>query len=150
MALISISEAIRLSPVGRTRFYSHYIKEGIITVSVDETGKKCIDTSELLRVFKNIKLDQKEETAEQVNNSVNTPDTSTTNNTEQPKTEESELVKLLREQLEKAEQREQQHLKQIEALTLRLEPPRTAKQPNPFMRWWNGLEEKNKERNSDK
>ena len=51
MAQLTITEAIEQSPIGRTRMYSHYIKNGLITVSVNSKGDKYIDSSEVLRVF---------------------------------------------------------------------------------------------------
>ena len=51
MARLSISEAIRQSPIGKSQFYSKYIDGGLITVSVDNAGKKYVESSELLRVF---------------------------------------------------------------------------------------------------
>lgn len=118
MARLTITEAIKQSPIGRTRMYSHYIKTGLITVSVDSKGSKYIDSSELLRVFGNIGNSVQREQVE---------GTSRLHSTEQQKTlnnEQRELIKILREQLEKAEQREQQHLAHIDALTLRLDAPK--------------------------
>jgi hypothetical protein len=109
MARLTITEAIKQSPVGRTRMYSHYIKSGLITVSVGSKGDKYIDSSELLRVFGSI-----------------------------GQLVQGELVKILREQLAKAEQREQQHLAHIDALTLRLEAPKPVKRKNWFSHFWNG------------
>lgn len=57
MAKVSISEAARLAGVARSNFYTTYIKQGRISVSVDSSGKKYIDTSELLRAFPEIKQD---------------------------------------------------------------------------------------------
>lgn len=51
MSFVSISEAIRLSGVSRATFYNKYLKQGKVTVSRDSKDKKCIDTSEILRVF---------------------------------------------------------------------------------------------------
>lgn len=134
MARITVSEAIRRSPVGRTQFYSKYVDEGLITVSVDNAGKKYIDTSELLRVFGELKGEQSADSSEQ----------SETNSTEQPaKTtpEQSEVIRLLKEQLSELKhdvgERERFYQSQIVSLTSRLEGP--AKQQNPIVRWWRGL-----------
>lgn len=59
MTKVSISEAARLAGIARSNFYTTYIKKGRITVSKDSTGKKSIDVSELIRVFPDIKLDNK-------------------------------------------------------------------------------------------
>ena len=135
MAHLTITEAIKQSPIGRTRMYSHYIKTGLITVSVDSKGDKYIDSSELLRVFGGMEKSVHPEHSGGIS-TLHAPEQPKTNNTEQ-----GELVKILREQLEKAEQREQQHLAHIDALTLRLEAPKLVKRENWFTRFWNGKDD---------
>ena len=136
MARLTITEAIKQSPIGRTRMYSHYIKTGLITVSVDSKGNKYIDSSELLRVFGSMGESVHPEHSERMF-TLHAPEQPKTNNTEQ-----DELVKILREQLGKAEQREQQHLAHIDALTLRLEAPKPVRRENWFTRFWNGKDDK--------
>ena len=137
MAQITVSEAIRRSPVGRTQFYSKYVDEGVITVSVDNTGKKYIDTSELLRVFGELKGEQSADSSEQFG----------TNSTVQPEKttpEQSEvIIQLLKEQLSElkhdAGERERFYQSQIVSLTNRLEGPTKQQGSNPIVRWWRGL-----------
>lgn len=135
MSKITISKAIELSPVGRTQFYKEYINTGKITVSVDERNKKFIDTSELLRVFGSLTAEVHEQ------GKVNSPEQSSAADSEQ-----SEVIKLLKEQLAdlKADtrKREEHYQSQIIALTNRLEAPATNYRPNPFVRWWRGLDDK--------
>jgi len=50
MALVSISEASRLTSKSRTTVH-RYISNGKLSICTDENGVKKIDTSELLRVF---------------------------------------------------------------------------------------------------
>lgn len=50
MALVSISEASRLTSKSRTTVH-RYISKGKLSICTDENGVKKIDTSELLRVF---------------------------------------------------------------------------------------------------
>lgn len=50
MALVSISEAARLTGKSRTTMQS-YIKQGKLTKCTDSNGASKLDTSELLRVF---------------------------------------------------------------------------------------------------
>ena len=57
MALVSISEAIKLSGVSRGTFYRKYLNEGVVSVTKSTDGKKQIDTAELLRVFGKLSLD---------------------------------------------------------------------------------------------
>jgi len=48
---LTITEAIALSGISRSQFYSKYINTGQISKSKDAQGKAYIDKSELLRVF---------------------------------------------------------------------------------------------------
>lgn len=57
MALVSISEAIELSGVSRATFYRNFLNKGLLSTTKDSADKKKIDTSELLRVFPDITLD---------------------------------------------------------------------------------------------
>ena len=51
MALVSISEAARLTGKARSTLHK-YIKQGKLSTTTDQnTGNKSIDTSELIRVF---------------------------------------------------------------------------------------------------
>lgn len=55
MAQVSISEAARLAGISRGGLYKTYLNKGVISVSTDSAGKKFIETSELLRVFGELK-----------------------------------------------------------------------------------------------
>lgn len=57
MAQVSISEAAKLAGISRNSLYKTYISKGRITVSSDKSGKKYIETSELLRVFHELQDD---------------------------------------------------------------------------------------------
>ncbi len=54
MAILSISEASKAAGISRQSMYNH-IKNGTVSVTVDNAGKKGIDPSEILRVFGEIK-----------------------------------------------------------------------------------------------
>ncbi|MCW8932123.1 MAG: hypothetical protein OQL19_18060 [Gammaproteobacteria bacterium] len=54
---LSITEAINLSGVSRSQFYSKYINKGRISKLRDENNKVYIDSSELFRVFPNSVID---------------------------------------------------------------------------------------------
>ena len=95
MSKVSISEAIRLSGISRSQFYTKYINKGIISVLIED-DKKLIDTSELIRVFGNVQL--KNSTNEQFK---------TTENTEKT-TEKDKIIKLLEQQLADFRTREQE------------------------------------------
>lgn len=136
MARITVSEAIRQSPVGRTQFYSKYVDKGIITVSVDNAGKKYVDTSELLRVFGELEGEQSADSSEQ-------PKKNSTVQSERTALEQSEVIQLLKEQLSELKQdygeRERFYQSQIVSLTNRLEGPTKQQVTNPIVRWWRGL-----------
>ena len=125
MARLTITKAIEQSPIGKTHFYKQYIDTGKITVSVDNAGKKYIDSSELIRVFGELTEDVQEQ-----------PKVS---DTVPAATEQSELVKALREQIAESKEREQFYQERIVSLTNRLEAPAVQHKPNPFKRWWRGL-----------
>lgn len=131
MARLSISEAIRQSPIGKSQFYAKYIDGGVITVSVDNAGKKYIDSSELLRVFGGLKGGNSEQDPKQSEmDATGLPNFPDNNN-------QLEVIKLLKEQLSDSREREKYYQTQIASLTNRLEGP--VSQPNPFTRWWRGL-----------
>ena len=128
MAELSITEAIRLSPIGRTRMYDHYIKNGIITVSVNSKGDKYIESSELFRVFGSAKDNPSTGQVQE------TPKENAARQGPSEQSEQNAVIQILREQLDKAEQREKEHLKRIDSLTLRLDAP--AKRQSWLARIW--------------
>ena len=135
MARLTISEAIRQSPIGRTSFYTKYIDTGIITVSESNQGKRYIDSSELVRVFgDSLTLSESEHSKD--NRKVTAqPDS----NTSEQYFEQSLLVAQLRTQIEDLKEDKEHYRQQIKDLTLRLEPPAPAAPSNPIIRWWRGL-----------
>jgi len=126
MARLTITKAIEQSPIGKTHFYKQYIDTGKITVSVDNAGKKYIDSSELIRVFGELTEDVQEQ-----------PKVS---DTVPAVTEQSELVKALREQIAESKEREQFYQERIVSLTNRLEAPANTKRINIITRWWYSLD----------
>ncbi len=56
MAKVTISEAARLVGLARQNLYKNYINEGKISVERDSLGNPKIDTSELIRVFGEIRM----------------------------------------------------------------------------------------------
>ena len=54
MAILSISAAAKAAGISRQGLYN-YVKDGKISVTVDNKGCKGIDTSEIIRVFGEIK-----------------------------------------------------------------------------------------------
>ena len=103
MARVSISEAAKLAGISRNSLYKTYISKGRITVSGDKSGKKYIETSELLRVFHELQDDsQGDKGGIQQDDNVLHPDTAL-------------LIenKLLAQQLEEAKVREQKQEQQF-------------------------------------
>lgn len=93
MSKVSISEAIRLSGVSRSQFYTKYLNKGVISVQVED-DKKFIDTSELIRVFGNIQL--KNSPKEQINiGNINTISA-----------DKDKIIALLEQQLSESKSRE--------------------------------------------
>jgi hypothetical protein len=63
MAKVSISEAARLARVSRQHLYKKWITPGLLSVEKDGVNPPVIDTSELLRVFGELRcLDDEPET----------------------------------------------------------------------------------------
>jgi len=65
MALITISETARLTGKNRTTIYK-YINSGKLSVVASVDGSKKIDTSEILRVFPDCKIVEKQQHGDNV------------------------------------------------------------------------------------
>lgn len=134
MARVSISQAAKLAGVSRSSLYKTYLNKGAISVSKDSSGKKYIETSELLRVFGTLQGDTFTHPEDTQKKTGNTPELSPSTTHDSAKDIE---IKLLREQLEKSEQREQWLQAKVDTLseTLKLleHKPTPAKQAR---RWW--------------
>lgn len=65
MALITISEAARLTGKNRTTIYK-YINSGKLSVVASVDGVKKLDTSEILRVFPDCKIVEKQQNGDNV------------------------------------------------------------------------------------
>lgn len=131
MALVTISEAARLAGTVRSNLYKAYIKTGILSITKDSKGKPKVDTSELLRVFGELKTVQ---------------DNSTPQDTQQDGTDKKEqdtrqdaghqaVIGLLKQQLDEAKEREQFYQQQIRELTNTMKL--LEHRPQPRRRWWN-------------
>lgn len=132
MSRLNITEAIKQSPVGKTHFYKQFIETGKITVSVDNSGKKYIDSSELIRVFGELK-------GEPVTNVQEQP---AAGDTVPSNVEQSELVTALREQIADLKSEREFYQSQVITLTNRLEGPANTKRTNIITRWWYSLDNK--------
>ena len=131
MARLTITQAIEQSGISRTHFYTHYIKKGLISVS-EHSGKKYIDSSELVRVFPDLKTEQPPDNTEQTQK--HSPEQPPPNNLEQ-----TEQIKLLKEQIADLKADKDFLKSQVVSLTNRLPSP-AEKRLNPILKWWRGLE----------
>ena len=133
MARLTISDAIKQSGVARSTFYRKYVRQGLISVS-EHDGKKYIDSSELVRVFPDLKS---ETPSNNKSNSVGQLNETPSNSVEQlENTLLKAEIKILRETLEKTEQDKQWLKDQNTTLILRLEGPKPI---NPIVKWWRSL-----------
>ena len=58
MAKLTVSAAAKSAGISRQTLYTGYINTGKITVGNDERGNRCIDTSEIMRVFGKLQPDK--------------------------------------------------------------------------------------------
>ncbi len=131
MARVSISEAARLAGISRGSLYKSYLNKGVISVSSDSSGKKFIDTSELLRVFGELEGnsseqpdDAQESTSEQLR--------------EQVETAKDIEIKMLREQVSELKADKAFYQAQVTELTSTiklLEAPKNSTPIYPRL-WW--------------
>ncbi len=95
MAKVTVSEAARLVGVARQNLYKNYINEGKISVERDHLGKPRIDTSELIRVFGEIRMTPE-----------NTEENNNDNEVQRTIQAKDEVIAALRSQLAAAAERE--------------------------------------------
>ena len=74
MANVSLTQAAKLAGISRATLYRRYINTGKITVTANLSGKKQIDTSEIIRVFGAIQC-TKELTSAQPTDQIKQPET---------------------------------------------------------------------------
>ena len=133
MARVNVSEAAKLAGYTRSHFYRKYINQGIVTVSTDNSGKKYVETSELIRVFGKLETDTEDSV-----DSKHKKDTGSPENTEllialgEFKAEK----KHLEAQLSAASEREAFYQKQITELTNTIKLLEAPKHPQHPRRWY--------------
>lgn len=131
MATVSISKAAELAGISRTSLYRTYIKQGKITVSKDLVGKKCIDTSELLRVFGELKADSSTVAADSPK-TVSIPVASVAVDSSKLQAENA----LLKQQVEELKQDKAWYQSQITELTSNIKLLEAPKHPRPWWCFW--------------
>lgn len=120
MALVGISEALKLVEVSKSTLYRD-LKSGKVSATKDATGKRVIDTSELIRVYGEI--DNSHETVgkcqsgnlEHVGNSENSENIRPGNDVSQVVSVLEDQIILLKEQLANSESREGKLLEMLQA-----------------------------------
>lgn len=127
MALVSISRAAKLAGIARSNLYETYIKKGVLSLSKDEQGKPKIDTSELVRVFGELKLLKSLENTGQQDKIVSTQQDTSEINSQQ------EVITLLREQLADAKEREKFYQQQLTELAHSI---KLLEYKPPIRPWW--------------
>ena len=131
MAKVSISEAARLAGISRGSLYKSYLSKGVISVSKDSLGKKSIDTSELLRVFGELKGNSSEQHS-------GTQKSTDEQSLEQVETAKDIEIKMLREQISELKADKTFYQAQVTELTgtiKLLEAPRHSASTYPRL-WW--------------
>lgn len=141
MANVSITAAAKLAGVSRSTLYRSYIDKGLLSISKDQKGKRCIDTSELLRVFGALQGKAEQGNPSDSVGQLNaTPSDSAGQSEKSPQSSESALaleLKLTKAQLAESLSREEWYKKKIDDLTdtmkLLEHKPVPVKQSR---RWW--------------
>ena len=128
MAKLTITKAIELSPYSKTYFYKKYIKGGLISVSVDKDAKKYIESSELVRVFPELKKPESVPAVHDTSDQVRTGS--------ELKSVPSSELKHLHQQI--AELKKDKEF--LQSQLLRLSPP--PKRQSRISKWWYGLDDK--------
>ncbi|RBL98384.1 hypothetical protein C3R74_13835 [Acidithiobacillus ferridurans] len=103
MAKVTVSEAARLVGLARQNLYKNYINEGKISVDRDHLGNPKIDTSELIRVFGEIRMTHNVSSEEQRETGENAISDSELRAVSQAK---DQVIAALRLQIEVAMERE--------------------------------------------
>ena len=140
MAKVTVTEAARLAGIARQHLYRAYINTGKLSIDKDFSGRPVVDTSELVRVFGELKVSldddgkRHKETVEKTNinmvsrNEIDAKD---------------EVIALLKQELEESKAREKEILEKADAreLWLRQQLERsqavlTSQSATVKRRWW--------------
>lgn len=139
MAKVSVSEAARLAGISRTNFYKNYVKAGKITVEQDHAGKPQVDTTEILRVFGELKKTQDDSNPVREKTQRITLEKHSENSAFEIELRAvREMLKVREAQLEEAQERERWMQRQIEELTstVRLIEDKSKPEKEKKRRWW--------------
>lgn len=119
MAFVSISEAARLARKSRSTLYKTYIDAGRLSVSKDtHSGKPVIDTSELIRVFGEIRTTNATgHDADTKKQNATTPRDTAIDLLRQLLKSKEEQIATAKEQINAANEREEWMRKQVDEMT---------------------------------
>ena len=118
MALLNLTAAARAAEVNRSTI-ARALKSGRLSATTNEVGQRCVDTSELMRVFGALQGDA-QATAYPVNRLA-------TGHERQDAQAEPALVAVLREQLQDARERERLLMDEKARLLTMLEHEQTTR-----------------------
>lgn len=120
MSKISLGEALKIVPVGKTKLYAD-AKEGVISTEKDHRGKLTVDVSELERVYGKLKNPETEN--ERTELDINEQ----SKNGTKPSSQQSEIVQNLENQVSELENQLQQSEERERELKTRIAEERTEK-----------------------
>jgi 2',3'-cyclic-nucleotide 2'-phosphodiesterase (5'-nucleotidase family) len=140
MAKVTVTEAARLAGIARQHLYRAYINTGKLSIDKDFNGRPVVDTSELLRVFGELKVSlddderRHEETVEKTNENIVS---------HHENNAKDEVISLLRQELEESKAREKEILEKADARELwlrqqleRAQAVLTSQSATVKRRWW--------------
>jgi 2',3'-cyclic-nucleotide 2'-phosphodiesterase (5'-nucleotidase family) len=140
MAKVTVTEAARLAGIARQHLYRAYINTGKLSIDKDFNGRPVVDTSELLRVFGELKVSHEDDEKRH----IKTTDKTNINTVSQNEIDgKDEVITLLRQELEESKAREKEILEKADAreLWLRQQLERsqavlTNQRATVKRRWW--------------
>ena len=140
MAKVTVTEAAKLAGIARQHLYRAYINTGKLSIDKDFNGRPVVDTSELLRVFGDLKMsldgDEKRhiETIEKTGKNIVSHHESNA---------KDEVISILRQELEESKAREKEILEKANARELwlrqqleRAQAVLTDQGATMKRRWW--------------
>lgn len=140
MAKVTVTEAARLAGIARQHLYRAYINTGKLSIDKDFNGRPVVDTSELLRVFGELKVSHEDDEKRH----LKTVDKTNINTVSRNEVDgKDEVITLLRQELEESKAREKEILEKADARELwlrqqleRAQAVLTNQSATVKRRWW--------------
>ena len=140
MAKVTVTEAARLAGIARQHLYRAYINTGKLSIDKDFNGRPVVDTSELLRVFGELKVSHEDDEKRHFKTVEKTNINTVSRNEVDGK---DEVITLLRQELEESKAREKEILEKADARELwlrqqleRAQAVLTNQSATVKRRWW--------------